>query len=395
MTPDQQDISAAGFQVGIVGAGTMGAGIAQIALESGHPVAIHDSAPDAIDRARARIADGLARRARRRFHEPLAGAAWVRQRLDELTVAPDLPSLAAGKDLVIEAVVEQLDAKRTVFQAIDDAASPDAILATNTSALSVGAVAAVTLRPGRVCGLHFFSPVPLMPLVEVASAAATAPWVVDRMIGLMQRWGKAPIRCRDVPGFVVNRVNRAFTLEALAAVEGGGISMDDLDAAIRQAGYPMGPFELMDLIGLDVNLATSRAIFDAAVSRGDPLADRFRPSRLQERLVREGRLGRKVGQGFRMRPDGAEVSPNTDPSPDARRAAQGVTLAIILEAFRALDERIATAEEIDQALRDGAGHPVGPLERARQMGGRQAVEALVLARGDDGPRFSLSRGTPS
>jgi 3-hydroxybutyryl-CoA dehydrogenase len=381
--------------VGIVGAGTMGAGIAQVALEAGHPVAIHDPAPGAIDRARATLADGLARRARRRYPAATEATAWVHDRLGDLSVAPDLGALAAGRGLVIEAVVEALDLKRAVFEALDRFAPPDAILATNTSALSVAALAAATGRPSRVCGLHFFSPVPLMRLVEVSSTSATEPWVADELVALMARWGKSPIRCRDVPGFVVNRVNRAFTLESLAVVEAGRASMDGLDAALREAGYPMGPFELMDLIGLDVNLATSRALHEAARSQGDPLADRFRPSPLQERLVRDGRMGRKTGHGFRTHPGGVVETPQgASIDADALHAAEGVTLAIVLEAFRALDERIATEEDIDQALRDGAGHPVGPLERARTMGGRAAIEARVRERGDAGPRFSLGRRVP-
>lgn len=376
--------------VGIVGAGTMGAGIAQVALEAGHPVAIHDPAPGATERARATVADGLVRRARRLHPDATEGAAWVDARLGDLSVAPDLRSLAEGRGLVIEAVVELLDTKRAVFEAIDRFAPQDAILATNTSALSVAALAAATRNPGRVCGLHFFSPVPLMRLVEVASTSVTEPWVAEALVPLMTLWGKAPIRCRDVPGFVVNRVNRPFTLESLAVVEAGRASIEALDAAVREAGYPMGPFELMDLIGLDVNLATSRALHAAAMAQGDPLADRFRPSRLQERLVREGRLGRKVGLGFHDYREGVpDARTATAPDAQARHAAEGVTLAILLEAFRALDDGIASEDDVDRALRDGAGHPIGPIERARRMGGREAVEARVRDRGDTGPRFAL------
>lgn len=376
--------------IGVVGAGTMGAGIAQVALEAGHAVTIHDPVPGAIDRARTVVADGLARRARRRFTDRAEAAIWVETRLRDLSVAPDLGALATDRGLLIEAVTEDLDAKVEVFEALDRAAPGDAVLATNTSALSVAALGAATRRPDRVCGLHFFSPVPLMRLVEVASTAATDPVVTEGLVALMVRWGKAPIRCVDVPGFVVNRVNRPFTLEALSIVEAGAASMDDVDTAILTAGYPMGPFELMDHIGLDVNLATSRAIHTAVSIDGDPLAERFRPSALQERLVADGYLGRKSGRGFRSHP--RADTPATRPTPTglAPDIAERVNLAIVLEAFRTVDAGIATESDIDQALRDGAGHPVGPFERTRDLGGRQAVETLVRERGYAGPRFSLA-----
>lgn len=252
--------------VGVIGAGTMGAGIAQLALENGHDVVLHDVDEAAIDRGRARVAEGLARRAARLDLDSDSADDWVAGRLAALRDAHSLDAVAAEAELVLEAAVEDLSLKQTVFEALDAAAPPDVILATNTSALSVAAIAARTRRPARVIGLHFFNPAPVMPLVEVVVPAAASVTIVERVIALMEGWGKTPVRCADTPGFIVNRVNRPFTIEALRILESGLATVYEIDAAIRAAGFPMGPFELMDFVGLDVNLA-------AAVASGTALAD--------------------------------------------------------------------------------------------------------------------------
>ena len=215
-----------------------------------------------------------------------------------LRVVAGLDDLARASQLVIEAAVEDLPTKRSIFAVLDGAAPPGTILATNTSALSVAAIAAATRRPELVAGLHFFNPAPLMRLVEVVGTPATSEATIGRLEALMQQWGRTSVRSADAPGFIVNRVNRAFTLEPLAALEADEATIEAIDLAARTAGYPMGPFELMDLIGLDVNLAVSAALHAAALAAGDPLADRFRPSALQARFVAAGRLGRKTGSGF-------------------------------------------------------------------------------------------------
>ena len=277
----------------------MGAGIAQLALEAGHEVLIHDVDPAAIERGRGRIRAGLERRARRLDLDPDTAEAWVDGRLSRLRAAATLDVLTdADPGLVIEAVLEDLAAKRAILRALDAATWAEAILATNTSALSVEAIARATVQPARVLGLHFFNPAPVMPLVEVVVAPSTDPAVAERATRLMIAWGKVTVRCADTPGFIVNRVNRPFTLEALAMLAAGDGSVGSIDAAVRAAGYPMGPFELMDLVGIDINLAAAMGIFERARAAGDPLAERFRPSPIQERLVAAGRLGRKTGEGF-------------------------------------------------------------------------------------------------
>jgi 3-hydroxybutyryl-CoA dehydrogenase len=382
--------------VGVVGAGIMGAGIAQLAIEAGHQVFLNDVDAAAIERGRRRIRSGLQRRASRLDLDTESADAWVEGRLEQLCDAPTLDDVAACDPvLVVEAALEDLDAKRAIFRTLD-ALTPTAILATNTSALSVVAIATATDRPGRVLGLHFFNPAPVMPLVEVVVTPGTDPSVADRATAIVTAWGKVPVRCTDTPGFIVNRVNRAFTLEALAILADRGASIEAIDAAVRAAGYPMGPFELMDLVGLDVNLAAARGIFAASTAAGDPAADRFRPSSIQERLVAAGHLGRKTDAGFYAydgtgRP--AEPMPEfatpgdppgrvTDPDIVGR-----ITLAILNEAYRALGDGVATAADIDLAMRLGAAHPSGPFEQAADLGGPAAVREALRAFSDKGPRF--------
>jgi 3-hydroxybutyryl-CoA dehydrogenase len=378
--------------IGVVGAGTMGAGIAQVALEHGHEVVLYDVDEAAVERGRERIRSGLARRAATLDPIEATAAAWVTERLDRLRDAMSLEDLALEADWVIEAALEDLSLKQAIFRTLDAAADERVGLATNTSALSVAEIAAVTKRPSRVLGLHFFNPAPLMRLVEVVVIPETAADVARAAMALVNRWDKVAVRVADRPGFIVNRVNRPFTLEALRMLEAGRASLERIDSAIARAGYPMGPFAFMDLVGLDVNLAAATAIF-----RGLG-AERLRPSRLQETLVSEGRLGRKTGRGF-YRYEGVE---RPVPEPVGPRRVAGelrddeiverIQIAIANEAFFALAEGVASEADIDRAMELGANHPVGPIARARRLGlgeVRRRLEALVVAEGD---RFQPAPG---
>lgn len=370
--------------VGIVGAGTMGAGIAQVALEAGWAVRIHDPASGATDRARGRIADGLARRATRAVPDPAQRDGFVAGYIARLSAAGSAAEAAAGAQLVVEAAIEELAAKQAIFAALDEAAERDAILATNTSALSVTRIAEVArIAPERVVGLHFFNPAPVLPLVEVVPGARTAEWAIERAAAFVEGWGKTPIRCADSPGFIVNRVNRPFTLEALRLLHAGVGTVEAIDAAVVAAGFPMGPFALMDLIGIDVNLAAARSLFEAF---GRP--PRFRPSPIQEELVAAGALGRKTDHGFYIYEGGRRVrpaarfaggtpplTPGTAPL-DADAIAERVILAIVNEAYRALGDGVAIAPDIDRALVLGAGHPFGPFAWAERLGRHEVVLML-------------------
>lgn len=286
--------------VGVVGAGTMGAGIAQVAAVAGHEVRLFDAADGAAAAAVEAIFRHLARAVDKgRLLQEEAEDAATR-----LRAAETLDDLA-GCGLVVEAVVEDLEVKRALFTALEAVCGPDAILATNTSSLSIDAVAESLAHPARVAGLHFFNPAPVLPLVEVVSGAHTDPAVADLLTATAEAWGKTPVRAASTPGFIVNRVARPFYGEAFRLLEAGSVDAATVDALLRESGgFRMGPFELADLIGHDVNLAVGRSVWEAFGR--DP---RFTPSVLQERLVADGRLGRKTGGGIYT-----EGQPRPEPS---------------------------------------------------------------------------------
>jgi 3-hydroxybutyryl-CoA dehydrogenase len=377
-------------RVAVIGAGTMGAGIAQVALEGGWRVALHDPIPGATDRAIERIRQGLIRRAQKAGDADAGRSAT--DALLALEVAPSAARAIDGAHLAIEAIVEDLELKRKLFSELDAAATPDAILATNTSALSVSRIAESLARAERVVGLHFFNPAPVLPLVEVVAGRASAPWAVERAAGIVEGWGKTAIRVADSPGFIVNRVNRPFTLEPLRLLRAGAATIESIDEAIVAAGFPMGPFGLMDLIGIDVNLAAARGLFDAS---GRP--PRFRPSPIQEELVGAGKLGRKSGEGFYRYLDGNAVGPAgrfvaragraTGASLGQESIAERVVLAIVNEAYRALGDGVASESDIDRAMRLGANHPFGPFEWARRTGVHEVTVMLDALSDEDADTF--------
>ncbi|MGI5326959.1 3-hydroxyacyl-CoA dehydrogenase [Actinomadura nitritigenes] len=297
--------------VAVVGAGTMGAGIAQVAALAGHPVLLLDAAPGAADRAIAGIRDQVKKLVARGKIDADPDAL-------DLTAADSLDALAPAR-IVIEAIVEDLAAKRVLFNDLERVVAPDCILASNTSSLSPTAIAAGAAHPERVLGLHFFNPVPRMRLVEVISGADTAADVADQAADLVFGWGKTVVRAAPTPGFIVNRVARPFYAEAWRLLQERAASPETIDAVLTGAGgFPMGPFALMDLIGHDVNEAVTRSVWTAFAH--DP---RFEPSRAQRDLVEAGRLGRKTGQGIYHH--GAEASPTVAVAAPPRPAPPRVT----------------------------------------------------------------------
>ncbi|MFE5940965.1 3-hydroxyacyl-CoA dehydrogenase [Streptomyces sp. NPDC056480] len=283
--------------VAVVGTGTMGQGIAQVALVAGHPVRLYDSAPGRAEEAVAALTARLDRLVEKGRLDATAREAAV----GRLYAARDLAELADAA-LVVEAIVELLPVKQQLFADLEKVVGDDAVLATNTSSLSVTAIAGGLRLPGRFVGLHFFNPAPLLPLVEVVSGFATEPDVATRAYDTVKGWGKTPVRCADTPGFIVNRVARPFYAEALRVFEEGAADPATIDAALRECGgFRMGPFELTDLIGQDVNEAVTRSVWESF--HQDP---KFTPSLAQRRLVESGRLGRKTGQGWFSYAEGAE-----------------------------------------------------------------------------------------
>ena len=286
--------------VGVLGAGVMGAGIAQVAAEAGLEVLMHDPLPGATDRAVERITGFLARKVEKGQLTDEAKAAVV----GRLGTSAMLEGLAVA-EMVIEAIPEDLELKRDAFRRLDAAAVPTTILATNTSSLPVARIASATANPGRVVGMHFFNPVPLMALVEVIPGPMTDPAVTDSVAFLARLLGKTPVVAADTPGFIVNRVQRAYYLEAFRMLEGGLAEMTAIDTAMRGIGFRLGPFELADTVGTDVNLAAGIAIFEGFF--GDP---RYRPALVQRRVADAGRLGRKTSGGYYdYEPDGTRGAP--------------------------------------------------------------------------------------
>ncbi|HEV8338439.1 MAG TPA: 3-hydroxyacyl-CoA dehydrogenase NAD-binding domain-containing protein [bacterium] len=365
--------------VGVLGAGTMGGGIAEAAVTRGLEVILYDVGDEILARARARLRVSLARRVRRGRITPVeADAALGRLRLT--TRLDDLG--AAG--LIIEAAPEDLALKRDLFARLDAITPPDVILASNTSSLSITALAASVQHPRRVVGMHFFNPAPVMELVEIIPGRATAPEVVAAARGAAEALGKTPVLARDTPGFIVNRIARPFYGEALRLLAEGVAPVDQVDRIIRLAGgFPMGPFELLDLIGLDVNLAVSRSVYEASFHE-----PRFRPHPLQEGMVQAGLLGRKSGHGFydykKGGPEGAHepttqmngsLAPSGSPGLTAKEHVTGVHP--IAPKHIAIVGTGRLADELERAV-SGVGWRVERAESTRPPDGAEVVVDLLL-----------------
>nr|WP_228530629.1 MULTISPECIES: 3-hydroxyacyl-CoA dehydrogenase [Myxococcaceae] len=291
--------------LGVVGAGTMGRGIAQLAAAAGIHVRLLDARAGAAEEARASVAAAL---------EALVAKGKLAEAAASATVARLQPvgreAALAGCDVVVEAVVEDLEVKRALFARLEAVVGPGCVLATNTSSLSVTAIAAACAKPGRVAGLHFFNPVPLMKVVEVVAGARTEPQVVDALQALVGRTGHRAVRASDTPGFLVNHAGRAYGTEALRLLQEGVAPFWELDRVLREAaGFRMGPFELLDLVGLDVSHPVMESVYTQFYEE-----PRFRPSYVLRSRLEAGLLGRKSGEGF-YRYEGGKALPPAEPPP--------------------------------------------------------------------------------
>ena len=361
-------------QVAVIGAGTMGSGIAQVAAQAGHPTLLYDARPGAVDQvlgALRKTLDKLVEKGKLTADQ----ANNVHDRIHPAGALSDL----AGCGMVVEAVVEDLAVKKKLFTELEALVTADAVLATNTSSLSVTAIAAACTRPERVLGLHFFNPAPLLPLVEVVPGLATSTDLAARTADLMRAWGKTPVLCKDTPGFIVNRVARPFYGESIRIFEEGIADMPTIDAALKGAGFRMGPFELMDLIGNDINFTVTRTVWESFFY--DP---RYKPSITQQRQVESGRLGRKSGRGYYNYTDGAVV-PTLTVDPDLATAIVERVLAMLInEAADALFWGVASAADIDLAMTKGVNYPKGLLAWARERGEAHWLAVLERLQADQG-----------
>ena len=362
--------------VAVIGAGAMGSGIAQVAATAGHPVALVDAVTGAVEEAVARIIARL----QRQEAKGRISSAQLEEIVERITPVESVAGLPPC-GLVVEAVREDLETKRALFTRVAASQPADASLATNTSSLDITAIAAGIPGPGRVIGLHFFNPPAAMRLVEVVGGAESAAEVLEAATELMRAWGKAPVRCTSTPGFIVNRVARPFYGEAQRMLMDGVADAATLDAAVRSAGFRMGPLELTDFIGQDVNLAVGTSVWEQ--TGRDP---RYEPTALQQQLVAAGHLGRKSGQGvYRYGPDGSAL----DAAPDQARVAELLagpletnpvarTLAMLVnEAVDLVRRGEATAEDVDTAMTLGTNYPRGPIAWGRDIGYAVVAEQLA------------------
>lgn len=352
--------------IGVVGAGAMGSGIAQLAASSGHRVILHDTSSPALDRAITAIETNLTRS----VEKGKITAEQSKSARDRITAAGALGEFRQCS-VVIEAVVEDLEVKRNLFSRLEAVVSDDVILATNTSSLSVTAIARGSRQPERVIGIHFFNPPTVMPLVEIVAGLATSDAVKASARRLVDSWGKTTVLASDTPGFIVNRVARPFYGEALRIYEEGIADMPTIDWAVRElGGFKMGPFELMDFIGNDINFAVTRSIFEATYF--DP---RYKPSVTQQRLFEAGLFGRKSGRGYYDYTPGATAPEATQDRVLARTIVDRILAMLINEAADAVLFRIASATDVDIAMTKGVNYPKGLLAWAEELG-----IATVLAR---------------
>ena len=361
--------------VGVVGAGAMGSGIAQVAATYGHKVLLFDQDASALDRAMASIEKNLARSVEKN-RITSDDSAHIRSRISTAgweAGGADAYADLASAGLVIEAIIESLEVKRGLFASLDKVVASDVILATNTSSLSVTAIARGSQKPERVIGIHFFNPPTVLPLVEIIPGLATASEVTDASRQLMEQWGKKPVVASDTPGFIVNRIARPFYGEALRMYEEGIADMATIDWAMKEiGGFRMGPFELMDFIGNDVNFAATKSVYEATFHDA-----RFRPTLTQQRLFDAGFFGRKTGRGYYdYSPGATQPEPNRDPQL-GQLIFRRILSMLINQAADALYLRIASAHDIDTAMTLGVNYPKGLLAWADELGIPETLKWLI------------------
>jgi 3-hydroxybutyryl-CoA dehydrogenase len=376
-----------GVVVGVVGAGAMGRGIAQVAAAAGHHVVLGDADPTATARALDALRTSLARDVTKGRLDQAAADDLLERIVDAGSVSGSLDAYAEC-GIVIEAIVEQLDAKRELFGGLQRVVAADCILATNTSSLSVAGIASACERAERVLGVHFFNPAPLMALVELVPAITSAPDVLARARALVDSWGKTTVVATDSPGFIVNRVARPFYGESLRILEEGTADVATIDWAMCEiGGFRMGPFELMDFIGNDINYAVTVSVFEGFFN--DP---RYRPALTQRRLVEAGLFGRKRKRGYYdYRPDAVAPVASKDPVL-GRRIVDRVVAMLVNEAVEAVHLRVASPADIELAMTKGVNYPRGLLQWGDEIGAPEILrrlDTLQAEYGDDRYRPSV------
>jgi 3-hydroxybutyryl-CoA dehydrogenase len=345
--------------IGVVGAGTMGAGIAQVAAQNGHQVIIMDSSISTLEKAKSQHE----KQVNRLVEKGVIEQDMRDQILGSISYTESIADMRSC-ELVIEAIIEKLDIKHEVFRKLEEVVSQACILASNTSSLSIASIGSVLVNSERIIGIHFFNPAPLMPLVELIPAVQTNLTTIQKARVLIESWKKVVVVCKDTPGFIVNRVARPFYGEALRIYEEGIADFATIDWALTHfGGFRMGPFTLMDYIGNDVNYTVTETVFEAFYY--DP---RFRPSFTQKRHKEAGFYGRKSGRGFYQYSEGVEQPSPIKDEELGRVIFERILVMLINEAIDAVFLHIASIEDIDLAMTNGVNYPKGLLKWADELG---------------------------
>ena len=353
--------------IGVLGAGTMGAGIAQVAAQSGHEVILVDLNAAQLEKAKSNLDKTLTKLVEKgkideSEKEAIEGNIRYASEISEFSSC----------NLIIEAIVEDLGVKHKVFASLEEIVSEDCILAINTSSLSIASIGSVLKNANRVIGIHFFNPAPLMPLVEIIPAVQTSEETLSKAVDLIKSWNKTVVVCKDTPGFIVNRVARPFYGEALRIYEEGIADFATIDWAMTHfGGFKMGPFTLMDYIGNDVNYAVTESVFQAFYY--DP---RFKPSFTQKRHREAGYFGRKTGRGYYNYAEGTTLPLPTENEELGKQIFNRILVMLINEAFDAVFMQVASREDVDLAMTKGVNYPKGLLAWADEIGLKNVLAQL-------------------
>ena len=353
-------------QIGVLGSGAMGSGIAQLAATFAHKVILFDADQTALEKAKLKLNDSL-----KSLHEKGKLKESAENIFSRITFASNANQYK-NCDLIIEAVVENLEVKQTVFKELEHIVSKECILATNTSSLSVTSIAAACSNPGRVIGIHFFNPATIMPLVEIIPSLLTDENIIKPVRSLIDSWDKKTVLAKDTPGFIVNRLARPFYGEAIRIYEEGFADFATIDWAMKEiGGFKMGPFELMDFIGNDVNYKVTETVWQQMFY--DP---RYKPSLTQKRLYEAKLFGKKSGKGYYdYSPNGKKTEPDTSEK-KGKMIFERIHAMLVNEASEALYLKIASREDLDMAMQKGVNYPKGLLKWADEVGIEKILNTL-------------------
>lgn len=356
------------MNIGIIGSGTMGAGIAQVAAQNGNQVIVIDTNLEALEKAKKGIESTL-----QKLVDKQKITTEKSVEISNAITWENQFEVLKNSDLIIEAIVENLTIKQNLFAALEAIVSDECILATNTSSLSITSIAAICKKPERVIGIHFFNPAPVMELVEIVPALQTSVEVTSKAISIIDSWNKKTVTAKDTPGFIVNRIARPFYSEAIRIYEEGMASIETIDYAMKTiGGFKMGPFELMDLIGHDVNYMVTETVWTSFYF--DP---RYTPSFTQKRLVEAKWFGKKSGRGFYNYAEGAvKNNPESSDAVLLENIFIRILVMLLNEAANALYLNIANKEDIDLAMTKGVNYPKGLLKWADEIGISNCMDIL-------------------